>query len=91
MAVSDFYRRLDDESTYYRFLGTRRPLPEQELRDVVGATDRHVTMLAIAAGQLVGIGEYIVGNDPEVAEVAFVVADDHPAKELRPCCWNDSP
>lgn len=77
VAVRDFYRQLNDESTYYRFFAIRRPVPEQELRDVVGATDQHVTMLATADDQLIGIGEYIVGNDPEEAEVAFVVADDH--------------
>ncbi len=35
------------------------------------------TLLARMNGQLVGIGEYIVGDDPTEAEVAFAVADDH--------------
>ncbi len=76
-AVRDFYRALDDESTYFRFFGIRRELPEHELRDVVGATDSHVTMLAMVDGRLIGLGEYVCGAEPDEAEVAFAVADDH--------------
>ncbi len=76
-AVRDFYRSLDDDSTYSRFFGIRRELPEQELRDAVGAADSHVTMLANLDGRLIGLGEYITGSDPDSAEVAFAVADDH--------------
>lgn len=76
-AVRDFYRALDDDSTYFRFFGIRRQLPEQELRDVVGAAASHVTMLATVDGRLIGLGEYITGTEPDAAEVAFAVADDH--------------
>lgn len=76
-AVRDFYRALDDDSTYFRFFGNRRELPEHELRDVVGAAAVHVTMLATVDGRLIGLGEYITGTEPDEAEVAFAVADDH--------------
>lgn len=75
--VREFYRALDDEATYYRFFGIRRQLPEHELRNVVGAADSHVTMLALTDGRLIGLGEYIIGSEPDEAEVAFAVADDH--------------
>ncbi len=74
--VRDFYRTLDDESTYFRFFGIRRQLPEHELRDAVGAADSHVTMLALMDGRVIGLGEYICAQ-PDEAEVAFAVADDH--------------
>lgn len=76
-AVRDFYRTLGDDSSYFRFFGIRRNLPEDELRDVVGATASHVTMLAMVDGRLIGLGEYITGSNPDEAEVAFAVADDH--------------
>ena len=76
-AVRTFYERLGDTSTYYRFFGLRRALPDGELRRVVGESAEHVTLLASIDGRLIGIGEYIIGADPTEAEVAFAVADDH--------------
>ena len=76
-AVRHFYERLGDTSTYYRFFGLRRALPDGELRRVVGEGPEHVTLLASIDGRLIGIGEYIIGADPTEAEVAFAVADDH--------------
>jgi GNAT superfamily N-acetyltransferase len=76
-AVRGFYARLGDTSTYYRFFGLRRRIPEGELRAVVGDSADHVTLLATIDHELIGIGEYIVGRRPTEAEVAFAVADDH--------------
>jgi GNAT superfamily N-acetyltransferase len=76
-AVRGFYARLGDTSTYYRFFGLRRHIPEGELCAVVGESADHVTLLATIEHELIGIGEYIVGRRPTEAEVAFAVADDH--------------
>jgi GNAT superfamily N-acetyltransferase len=76
-AVRAFYARLGDTSTYYRFFGLRRHLPEGELLGVVGESAEHVTLLASIGEELIGIGEFIIGNNPTEAEVAFAVADDH--------------
>lgn len=76
--VRSFFERLGDTSTYYRFFGIRRALPESELSAVVaGQIPRHVTLLASIDGQLIGIGESIAGDSLDEAEVAFAVADDH--------------
>ncbi len=76
--VREFYDRLSDTSTYYRFFGIRRALPEREVRAmVVQDAPRHVVLLASIDGELIGIGEFIVTDTPEQAEVAFAVADDH--------------
>lgn len=75
--VTEFYSDLDDDATYFRFFGIRRQIPEAELRRVVSDDIGHVTLLAHMNGLLVGIGEYIVGNEPTEAEVAFAVADGH--------------
>jgi GNAT superfamily N-acetyltransferase len=76
-AVRSFYERLGDTSTYYRFFGLRRALPDGELRRVVADSAKHVTLLATIDHRLIGIGEYIIGANPTEAEVAFAVADDH--------------
>lgn len=78
-AVRNFYGSLSDTSTYYRFFGIRRHLPESELRAIVTSRlPSHVTLLAFLDARLIGIGEYIgAQQDPREAEVAFAVADDH--------------
>lgn len=76
--VRSFYDQLSDTSTYYRFFGIRRAIPEAELRGIVAADlPRHVTLLASIDNELIGIGEFICGKKPDEAEVAFAVADDH--------------
>jgi GNAT superfamily N-acetyltransferase len=76
--VRQFYDDLGNTSTYFRFFGTRKFIPEAELRAVVShEIPKHVTLLASMAGRLIGIGEFIVGGDPTEAELAFAVADGH--------------
>jgi GNAT superfamily N-acetyltransferase len=76
--VRQFYEELGDTSTYFRFFGTRKYIPEAELRAVVAhEIPKHVTLLASMDDRLIGIGEFIVGEDPDEAELAFAVADDH--------------
>lgn len=76
--VRRFYERLSDTSSYYRFFGIRRALPERELQGMVAQdVPRRVVLLASVDGELIGIGEFIVTDKPDQAEVAFAVADDH--------------
>lgn len=76
--VRAFYERLSDTSRFYRFFGTRRAIPEQELRAMTTCDlPHHVALLAFIDNELIGIGEFFVGNKPDEAEVAFAVADDH--------------
>jgi GNAT superfamily N-acetyltransferase len=76
--VRDFYDKLSDTATYYRFFGIRRALPDDELRAlVIQRLPDHVTLLASIDGRLIGIGEYVAGDDADEVQVAFAVADDH--------------
>ena len=73
-----FYKYLSNASTYYRFFGIRRAIPDRELLNAVDPdVEEHVTLLATVDDDLAGIGEFIVGPSNEEAEVAFAVADDH--------------
>jgi nucleotide-binding universal stress UspA family protein/GNAT superfamily N-acetyltransferase len=76
--VRAFYESLGDTSTYFRFFGIRRAIPDSELRNAVDPDVReHVTLLASIDDELVGIGEFIVTPAGDDAEMAFAVADDH--------------
>jgi RimJ/RimL family protein N-acetyltransferase len=76
--VRAFYERLSSVSSHYRFLGSRREIPQQELEHMVTCdVDHHVALLASIEGELIGIGEYYADDQHEEAEVAFVVADEH--------------
>jgi RimJ/RimL family protein N-acetyltransferase len=76
--VRAFYERLSPTASHYRFFGSRREVPEQELRRMVTCdVPQRVALLASTAGELIGIGEYFADNEKSQAEVAFVVADDH--------------
>jgi GNAT superfamily N-acetyltransferase len=79
--VRSFYQHLSDASTYYRFFTMRRTLPERQLHEMVDQdVPHHVTLLASVAGELIGMGEFVVGESMDEAEVAFAVADDHHRK-----------
>ncbi|MBK5333947.1 MAG: GNAT family N-acetyltransferase [Ilumatobacteraceae bacterium] len=76
--VRTFYERLSDTATYSRFFGIRRTIPEKELRSVVAQdVPHHVTLLASIDNELIGLGEFVMSEKPDEAEVAFAVADDH--------------
>lgn len=88
--VRAFYERLCDISTRLRFFSIRRSIPERELQALVSvSTPSHVTMLASIGGELIGIGEYHVGTNPEEAEVAFAVGDDHHAEGVATLLLED--
>jgi acyl-CoA synthetase (NDP forming)/RimJ/RimL family protein N-acetyltransferase len=77
-AIRDFYARLGDRSTYYRFFGVRPIIPDDELlRATEQDIHRQVTLLAEAEGETIGVGEYHGLPGGEEAEVAFAVADAH--------------
>lgn len=77
-SVRAFYDTLGSSSTYLRFFGPRKFIPDGELRAAVAHhVPQHVTLLASMQGSLIGIGEFVVGGDPVEAEVAFAVADTH--------------
>jgi acetyltransferase len=71
---------LSEQSAYQRFLVPKRRLTAAELRYLTEIDFRdHVAFVAVrpeAPDVLVGVGRWIRLPDPEVAEIAFVVADD---------------
>jgi len=76
--LRSFYRQLGDTSTYFRFFGIRRFIPDAELeRATIQDVHRQVTLLTESDGVIIGVGEYHAVPNGEEAEVAFAVADAH--------------
>jgi RimJ/RimL family protein N-acetyltransferase len=78
-ALAEFFARLSPTSRYQRFFTGMPPkLPSSMLKalaDVDG--DRHVGLLAIRDGEIVGAARYVRREDaPHVADIAFTVADE---------------
>ena len=71
---------LSERSAYQRFLVPKRGLTDAELRYLTEVDFRdHVAFVAVRPEEpdvLVGVGRWIRLSDPDVAEIAFVVADD---------------
>jgi RimJ/RimL family protein N-acetyltransferase len=79
--LADGMRGLSERSAYQRFLASKSELSAAELRYLTEVDFRdHVAFVAVLADRpdtLVGVGRWVrLDADPEVAEVAFVVADD---------------
>ena len=81
-ALQAFHRRLSSRSVFLRHLGAKDALTDEEARWLVGVDhgDREAFVVVIGA-EIIGIGRYDAlawshGNE-RIAEVAFVVLDDH--------------
>jgi acetyl coenzyme A synthetase (ADP forming)-like protein len=78
-----FHERLSDRSRYFRFFSPHPRLSDQEVErfTTVDFVDR-VALVGVLEGDLVAVGRYDRIDSGEVAEVAFVVADDHQGRGL---------
>jgi RimJ/RimL family protein N-acetyltransferase len=79
--LAEGMRHLSERSAYQRFLATKRTLSPAELRYLTEIDFRdHVAYVALLPDEpdvLVAVGRWVrIAADPEVAEIAFVVADD---------------
>jgi RimJ/RimL family protein N-acetyltransferase len=79
--LADGMRHLSQRSAYQRFLSPKHALAGAELRYLTEVDFRdHVAFVAVRPEEpdvLVAVGRWVrLQSDPEVAEIAFVVADD---------------
>jgi RimJ/RimL family protein N-acetyltransferase len=79
--LADGMEHLSRQSVYQRFLAPKGPLTEAELRYLTEVDFRdHVAYVAVrpqAPDVLVGVARWVrIPDDPEVAEIAFVVSDE---------------
>ncbi len=80
--LKDFFYSLSDESNYRRFFTMRQYMPHEVLQKFV-AIDYTKQMVILAVIQederekVVGVGQYVVVGDTNVADVAVAVKDDY--------------
>ena len=78
--VKDFFYSLSDQSLYRRFISSRKDMPHDRLQEFV-VIDYMQELVILATRvtadneQVVGIGQYGIGQDVHSAEVAFAVRD----------------
>jgi acyl-CoA synthetase (NDP forming)/GNAT superfamily N-acetyltransferase len=76
-AVKAMHEAMSPDNTYLRFFNLSRLAAETEAQRICrDPGPGNVTLLALAGGELVGVGSYApLGGNPGRAEVAFAVAD----------------
>ena len=77
-ALICFHESLSRESQYFRFFTAHPHLTPKEVQrfTCVDGFDR-LALIAESDGEILGIGRFDRLDDPQTAEVAFVVADAH--------------
>ena len=79
-----FHGRLSTESRYFRFFRVKDTLERSEA-EFFSNVDYHdrMALVALDDGLIVGVARYDrMGDEPSVAEVAFVVDDAHQGKGI---------
>ena len=80
--IKDLFYSLSDQSMYRRFISTRKDVPHEMRQDfVIIDYTREMIILAIRQEgefeEVLGIGQYRLIDDTHIADVAFVIRDDH--------------
>jgi len=80
--LKDFFYALSDQSTYQRFISSRKDMPHERLQEfVVIDYTSEMVILALANVEerevVVGVGQYGMDAQSHTAEVALVVSDEH--------------
>jgi len=80
--LKDFFYSLSDDSTYRRFISSRKDMPHERLQEfvIIDYTKEMVINAVISEDgkeKIIGLGQYGVDETTHTAEVAFVVRDDY--------------
>ena len=79
--LKDFFYALSDQSTYQRFISSRKDMPHERLQEfvVIDYTSEMVILAVMTVDErevVVGVGQYGIDPETHTAEVALVVRDD---------------
>jgi acyl-CoA hydrolase/GNAT superfamily N-acetyltransferase len=85
--LKDFFYSLSSDCMYHRFISTRRDMPHERLQKfvVIDYTKEMVILVTLedeGRERVVGMGQYLIDADTNMAEVAFVVRDDYQHKGI---------
>ncbi|MHA1649199.1 MAG: GNAT family N-acetyltransferase [Candidatus Helarchaeota archaeon] len=81
--ILEFYYSLSRETIYFRFFSGRKNVPKSRVRDYTHIDyQKNFAMVVEYQGKIIGIGHYIITDDPETAEMAVVIHDDWQRKGI---------
>ena len=82
--LHEFFHRLGPESRYFRFFRVKKDLSPEELEYFTNVSyDDRMAFVAVHEGDIIGVGRYDrVEDDPQYAEVAFAVEDEHQGRGI---------
>jgi acyl-CoA hydrolase/GNAT superfamily N-acetyltransferase len=85
--VKDLFYSLSDQSMYRRFISRRKDMPHERLQEfvIIDYTQELVILATVGKEEneeVVGIGQYGIGQDIHSAEVAFAVRDSEQSKGI---------
>ncbi|MHA1131352.1 MAG: GNAT family N-acetyltransferase [Candidatus Helarchaeota archaeon] len=81
--VLSFYYSLSRETIYFRFFSGRKNVPKSRVRDYTHIDyDKNFAMVVEYEGRIVGIGHYIVTDNPQTIEMAVVMHDEWQRKGI---------
>ena len=85
--VKDLFYSLSDQSLYRRFISQRKDMPHERLQEfvVIDYTQELVILATVGKEEdeeVVGIGQYGIGQDVHSAEVAFAVREKDQKKGI---------
>jgi len=85
--IKDLFYSLSDQSLYRRFISVRRDMPHERLQEfvVIDYTQELVILATVGKEEneeVIGIGQYGIGQDVHSAEVAFAVRDKDQRKGI---------
>ncbi len=83
--VRDHFARLSAESLYYRFLGARGALTDEELEHFTTMDRGHAALVATLGGNedpIVGFAQYVRVEEPWRAQIACSVLDEHQGRGI---------
>ncbi|TFG04785.1 MAG: GNAT family N-acetyltransferase [Promethearchaeota archaeon] len=81
--ILEFYYSLSRETIYFRFFSGRKNVPTSRIRDYTHIDyQKNFAMVVEFQNQIVGIGHYIITDNPETAEMAVVMHDDWQRKGI---------
>jgi acyl-CoA hydrolase/GNAT superfamily N-acetyltransferase len=78
--VKDFFYALSDQSLYRRFISSRKDMPHERLQEFVVIDYTQELVILATRGtedneEVIGVGQFGIGQDVHSAEVAFAVRD----------------
>lgn len=75
--IMEFYYSLSRETVYFRFFSGRKNVPKSRIRYYTHIDyKKNFAMVVEYDEKIIGVGHFIITDDPETAEMAVVMHDD---------------